>query len=82
MKITLKLFAALREALGVESQQVELAEASTVADLIEQLIRQDKKWQPLTADHVLVAVNQTMAEPTMPLSEGDEVAFFPPVTGG
>lgn len=73
-------FARLREALPV----AELAwtwQAGTVADLKQQLVGQGAEWQPLN-DDLLVAVNQEMARLNTPVQSGDEVAFFPPVTGG
>jgi len=83
--LTLVYFARFREALGLDQEQIELAaHVSSVAQLMEQLIAQrDERWQQvLSAPNLLVAVNQQMVDVSHPLCDGDEVAFFPPVTGG
>ncbi len=85
MKVKVLFFASLREQLGTSAEEIELpASASTVAGLRSQLMRRGGAWQHLLADQKLVriAVNQDMASPAAPLNPGDEVAFFPPVTGG
>lgn len=82
MKVVIKLFAGLREAIGVAQLEVELKEGKTLAELKQELIAQGEQWQPLAAAQILVAVNQTMANLETELADGDEVAFFPPVTGG
>lgn len=73
-------FARLREALPVANVAWPW-QAGTVADLKQQLVEQGTEWQPLS-DDLLVAVNQEMARLNTPIQPGDEVAFFPPVTGG
>jgi molybdopterin synthase sulfur carrier subunit len=77
MNVTVKYFASLAEELGRREEQVTLARASTVADAWEAANR-DRQL----AANVLTAVNHTYVERTHLLQEGDEVAFFPPVTGG
>ncbi len=77
MRVTVKLFAGLRERLGYSDREIELPEGRTVADV----------WQAVAADeplsgNVLMAVNMDYVKPDAPVSDGDEVAFFPPVTGG
>jgi len=83
--VTLLYFASLRERLGRSREQVALPGASaTVAILVEQLRARDARWsEALGAGQTWrVAVNQRMADGATPLKPGDEVAFFPPVTGG
>lgn len=78
-------FARLREAFGCEREQVALPEAVTdVAGLTAWLRGRGEPWgRELAPDKpVRIAVNQDMAAPDTPVREGDEVAFFPPVTGG
>jgi sulfur-carrier protein len=85
MKVKVLYFAGLREQLGSPSEELEVsASASTVAALRTQLMARGGVWQSALAQGkaVRVAVNQEMAQPTTPVRPGDEVAFFPPVTGG
>ncbi|HET8806792.1 MAG TPA: MoaD/ThiS family protein [Methylophaga sp.] len=75
MPIQVKFFASLREQLG--RSDTEIATASTVAEA----------WQQATNDEplperILVAVNLDYATLDSAIKDGDEVAFFPPVTGG
>jgi molybdopterin synthase sulfur carrier subunit len=83
--VKLLFFAALREQLGTAGEEIELpASVGTVAALRAHLRGRGGAWQAALADGKLVrtAVNQDMAQPSAVLSAGDEVAFFPPVTGG
>lgn len=83
--ITILYFARLKEAFGCASEHLTLPQCvSTVGALREHLRARGGAWETeLTAGKpVRVAVNQEMAVPGAPLSPGDEVAFFPPVTGG
>jgi sulfur-carrier protein len=78
-------FARIREQLGIDKLRVPLTGSSpNIATLIEQLIvSHGGAWaEVLGADNVVKAVNQEVVAANHPLSEGDEVAFFPPVTGG
>jgi len=84
--VTVKVlfFAGLRETLGRDGVQCELpAEVVTVGDLRAHLARQEDPWPVLaTVKNLRAAVNQTMVAMNAPVRDGDEVAFFPPVTGG
>jgi molybdopterin synthase sulfur carrier subunit len=83
--VTLLYFASLRESLGTSREQVALPSGnSTVSSLLEQLRSRDDRWTAAFAPGMQwrVAVNQQMADLATPLKPGDEVAFFPPVTGG
>jgi molybdopterin synthase sulfur carrier subunit len=78
-------FARLRESLGLGSERIELpATVASVGGLREQLRARGGAWtQELGRERaVCIAVNQEIAEPGTPLRSGDEIAFFPPVTGG
>jgi len=79
--IELLYFARLRETLGTAGEKLE-ATPATVADLVAELKGRGEPWSEALSGKVLVAVNQEMALPDTPLSDGDEVGFFPPVTGG
>jgi molybdopterin synthase sulfur carrier subunit len=85
VKIKVLFFASLREQLGTHAEVVEVPDsASTVAGLRMHLMKRGGAWHDVLADMkvVRVAVNQDMAAANAPLNPGDEVAFFPPVTGG
>lgn len=85
MKIKLVFFAALREQLGISAEEIDLpAGVTTVAGLRSHLVQRGGTWQDVLADKrlVRVAVNQDMAQAGSALKPGDEIAFFPPVTGG
>ena len=84
MKITVRYFALLRERLGVESEVLTWESAApTVGALREHLAdRAPAHAAVLTARPLLVAVNREYAAPQTLLKDGDEVALFPPVTGG
>ena len=76
-------FASLRERVGTSGEEVEVPEPASVADLVRWLAARDGPWQALpTFRNLRFAVNQEIARSDTPLAEGDEVAFFPPVTGG
>ena len=80
--IQVKFFASLREQLGTCQLDVA-AEYPTVEALRQALVVRGPHWQrALAAESVLVAVNQSVQSWSTPLADGDEVAFFPPVTGG
>jgi len=85
VKVKVLFFAALREQLGTAGEEIELpAGVSTVAALRSHLRGRGGAWERALADGKLVrmAVNQDMAPPTAAIRAGDEIAFFPPVTGG
>jgi molybdopterin synthase sulfur carrier subunit len=83
--VTVLYFARLREALGTASEQIALP--ATVRDLEglrSLLVARGGSWAQELAPGkaVRAAVNQAMAAGDVPVADGDEVAFFPPVTGG
>ena len=82
--IKLLYFASLRERLGTGGESMAFpAGLVTVATLRDDLAKRGENWVALTTTRNLrVAVNQTMVGFDTPLKDGDEVAFFPPVTGG
>jgi molybdopterin synthase sulfur carrier subunit len=77
-------FASLREALGVAGEDVALTPAlATLGDLRAHLAARGGAWTALTTTKNLRAArNQTMCGMDSALADGDEIAFFPPVTGG
>ena len=78
MQISVKYFASLRELMGEPGSVVDVDESVSVSDL----------WRSLTEskniefDNVMMAVNMEYVKSEHQLKAGDEVAFFPPVTGG
>jgi molybdopterin synthase sulfur carrier subunit len=81
--ITIRFFARLREELETESLDLPARPGLTAGDLIEELAGRGGPWATLQGSQpVMIAVNQAMAKPATQVNGGDEVAFFPPVTGG
>jgi molybdopterin synthase sulfur carrier subunit len=83
--LTIQYFASIREVLNRSEEQLELPEAITsVQGLIDHLRVGDPHFDTLFNDgnKVLVAVNQTVVDRNHVLSNDDEIAFFPPMTGG
>ncbi|HZX31978.1 MAG TPA: molybdopterin converting factor subunit 1 [Rhodocyclaceae bacterium] len=82
MTVQVLYFASLREALGLAGEAVQLpAGVATVGGLRDWLVGQGRD-KLSTARNLRCAVNQDMAGLETPVRDGDEVAFFPPVTGG
>jgi molybdopterin synthase sulfur carrier subunit len=85
VKVKLLFFAALRESLGTAGEELELpGGVATVAALRRHLEARGGAWASALggAKLVRVAVNQDMVQQSSPIKAGDEIAFFPPVTGG
>lgn len=83
MKVTVKYFASVREALGQGSETVDTSAASLSALRDELIARGGAHAQALARGKaVRVALNQVMSDESAALSDSCEVAFFPPVTGG
>jgi molybdopterin synthase sulfur carrier subunit len=85
VKVKVLFFAGLREQLGTGAEDLELPPGvATVAALRKHLEGRGGAWQTVFADKrlVRVAVNRDMAQSVSTIKAGDEVAFFPPVTGG
>ncbi len=81
--IQLKLFASLRESVDLVDSQVAIDAHQPVARLLEDLSREDMRFAQYIAEYpILIAVNQTLVDLDQRLEDGDEVALFPPVTGG
>jgi sulfur-carrier protein len=83
MKVQLRYFAAIREALGKGSEPVD-TQATTLAALRAELVARGGAYADVLAPGraVRVALNQAMSDESASLIEGAEVGFFPPVTGG
>jgi molybdopterin synthase sulfur carrier subunit len=84
-RLNILYFAWLRERVGTSEETVEVPpQVNTVAALIDWLIAQSPGHANAFANRATVrcAVNQDFAGPDTPVAPGDEIAFFPPVTGG
>ena len=83
MKVHIRYFASIREALSTGSETVDTG-AATLAALRDELIVRGGVYAEALARGraVRVALNQTMSEESAALADGAEVGFFPPVTGG
>ncbi|MGI9278006.1 MAG: molybdopterin converting factor subunit 1 [Endozoicomonas sp.] len=80
--INVLFFASYREKLGCESLQLQ-EHPTSLSALRTLLAGRGQAWQEVMDDQrVLVALNQAMTRRDAALNDGDEVAFFPPVTGG
>jgi len=85
MKLELRFFASLREALGVPQESITIPVAvKTIADLRSYLAKRGDVWAEVLGSNKVIrcALNQHMVDASTPLEDGAEVAFFPPVTGG
>ncbi|GAA5158694.1 molybdopterin converting factor subunit 1 [Viridibacterium curvum] len=82
MKVQVLFFASLREALGTAGETLEVGEGCDVAAARALLAARRGEWQRLASPRIRAAVNQALVAEAHGLAEGDELAFFPPVTGG
>jgi molybdopterin synthase sulfur carrier subunit len=82
MKVRLRYFASVREAVGRGAEEREVSAATLEALRAELRALGAPYEQALGERAVRMALDQVMAEGDPPLREGCEVAFFPPVTGG
>jgi len=76
MNITVKYFASLREQQGKSEETVNLEKETTIFEVWESVSGSNE------AENVLMAINMEHVKPNAIVKDGDEVAFFPPVTGG
>jgi molybdopterin synthase sulfur carrier subunit len=79
----IRYFASLREAVGLSEENI-ISQARTVQELIDELAKRGNVWQEMLQENrrLQIAVNQEVARRHTPIQDDDEIAFFPPVTGG
>ncbi len=85
MRIRVRYFAAVKESVGHDVEEIDLpADVSTVGGLRAWLRGRGGAYEGVFSETRLVrsALNQDMVQPSAQIKAGDEVAFFPPVTGG
>ena len=84
IRINIKIFASLRESLGEHDFVLDCESGLTIIELTRFLGEsKGSQWHDtLMADNVITAINQTIVERTYLLNDNDELAYFPPVTGG
>jgi sulfur-carrier protein len=85
MKVSILYFASLREAVGTSKEVVDLpSSVACVADLISFLAERGANWQQALQVNkgLRCAINQEVVDLEALLSQSDEIALFPPVTGG
>ena len=83
--ITVLYFASIREHMGRGEDRLDTArDLTTVAALIRHLSETDSSFNDLiqSPNPPLISVNQVFGETSSPITDGDEVGFFPPMTGG
>ncbi len=81
MTVSVQYFARYREALGIDSEQVD-GDFASIDALRLHLLAREGVWQVLAEQNLMCARNQELCQLSEPLQAGDEVAFFPTVTGG
>lgn len=85
MKIKLFYFAKVREVLGIDREEIDVeTDIKTLAELIAFLKLRGSQWQSIfdISSSYRMAVNQELVEANHTINANDEVAFFPPITGG
>lgn len=76
-------FASIKEKLGVDSETVPYRSGMTLGDLLEEVAVKHPEMKPLTSSNkFLYAINQEVCKTSASLSDGDEVAILPPLSGG
>ncbi len=79
--VTIRLFAGLRDLAGTQELQFDLRQPSSVADLFLRLTAEFPSME-VYRNSLMIAVNEEYGSWDSPVEAGDEVAFFPPVSGG
>lgn len=80
--IKLCYFAALSESLGVREENYSVTTPISLSTLKKNLTQRGQDWRALADPSILCAINHEMAKGDPEINDSDEVAFFPPVTGG
>ena len=81
MRVTVRLFAQLRDAAGLGVWEADLPPGALVGDVWRDVARRHPEIAPFEKA-ISCAINANFARMTQPVADGDEVAFLPPVSGG
>lgn len=81
MRVKVMYFARYRELLGIDAERLE-GEFSVLDDVRQALVAKGGHYAVLAEQNLMCARNEELCRLDEPLAEGDDVAFFPPVTGG
>ncbi len=81
MIVSVRLFARLKERVGATQIDIDVQEPATVSTLLRVIYSQYPVLQQHSSS-LLVSINQEFADDSHPIAEGDEIALFPPVSGG
>lgn len=82
MQVTLLFFARLKELANTDSIRLDVVSGACVSDLLSKLDGYHSLATALKDQTSMVSINQEIAQWDSPLSDGDEVGFLPPVSGG
>ena len=84
MKVRVKYFARYREALGLSEEIIEFEQSVNVAEILSLIRSRGGKWQHCfdSGAEVLSAINHEIVSAENDVKDGDELAIYPPVTGG
>lgn len=80
--VNILFFAQVREKLEQDYVEFDLNTAISINQLVDSLVQKDERFNYLKQPHLFVALNQTLCDRTQVVNDGDELAFFPAVTGG
>ena len=80
--IHVQYFARYREVLGIDGEQLQPAAMVSLDDLRQHLLGRGGVWQVLAEQNLMCARNQELCSLDTEIADGDEIAFFPTVTGG
>ena len=81
MKVRVQFYAQLRDLVGIRELDIDVAEGSTIRDLLEQVYSQQPKLRPHDKS-ILIGVGVEFVDRNYKLKQGDEVSIMPPVQGG
>ena len=81
MRIKIKFFSLLREEVGISEREIEVKEGLRIRDIFD-LLEVDDLRRRVNTGGVLISRNFEYSDPDIELREGDEIALFPPVSGG